>query len=149
MDGVRVLALAGVLAVLLLACGCVQIPSSGEQITPSVVTTPPGITLPEAAPEIVPLYRRGDIVDFSPVTGKEPHLIILDYDNRTGSYLYDRIFRQENGSWGYRLYPEPGLASAKSLEKDDPYLITHISIADLETRFPSREIFDNFESHQT
>ncbi len=51
------------------------------------------------------------------------------------------FFKNENRRWGYRLYPEPRWDFVDSLESNKPYLITHINITDLETRFPSREIF--------
>jgi hypothetical protein len=133
----------------LLVVGCVQQSSTAEKKNTSIVLTPQSISgvpdttqLPDAHPGIIPRYRTGDIIDFSKNIEKVPHLIILDYNNKTDMYQYDIIFRNDNKSWGYRLYPETRWDSVESIEKNEPYLITHINITDLETRFQSREIFE-------
>jgi hypothetical protein len=139
----------GILICTLLIVGCVQTNSHAEKITPAIIITTPSTPdvpdvppLPAARPEIMPRYREGDVIDFSPNADKVPHLIILDYHNKTGQYLYDIIFRNDNRSWGYRIYPEPRLGSVDSIEKNEPYLITHMNITDLDTWFPSKEIFE-------
>lgn len=133
----------------LLIAGCVQTNSPVEKVAPSFFITPqntPGepdiIKQPVADTEILPRYRAGDVIDFSQNIDKVPHIIILDYNNKTGQYQYDIIFRNDNKTWGYRLYPEPRWDSRVSVEKNEPFLITHINITDIETRFQSREIFE-------
>jgi hypothetical protein len=139
----------GILICTLLIAGCTQTKSPVEKISTAVVITSqntPGMSnvtpLPGTSPEITPRFRQGDIIDFSHNINKVPHLIILDYNNKTGQYQYDIIFQNENKSWGYRLYPEPRWDYANSVEKNESYLITHINMTDLETRYISREIFE-------
>jgi hypothetical protein len=74
--------------------------------------------IPTFRPDTMPRYRQGDVIDFSQNINKVPHLIILDYNNKTGQYQYDIIFQNENKSWGYRLYPEPLWDSVDSVEKN-------------------------------
>jgi len=132
----------GILICVFLTMGCVQTNSPVEDAVPVLVTTSHGISLPVTSPEIIPQYRPGDIIDHTQNIDREPHLIIIDLNNTSGQYQYDIIFRNPNKSWGYRLYPEPRWNFVNSVEKNDPYLITHINITDLETRFQSREIFE-------
>lgn len=135
----------------LLVVGCVQVQTSSiaEKKNTIIVIIPqstsgvPNATqLPAAHPGIIPRYQTGDIIDFSQNIDKVPHLVILDYNNKTDKYQYDIIFRNDNKSWGYRLYPEPRWDSVESVEKNESYLITHINITDLEIRFQNREIFE-------
>jgi len=139
----------GILLCTLLIVGCVQTNIPVEEKNPARVTTlqdtprVQNITpLPTTSPAIVPQYQQGDIIDSTRNIDRVPHLIILDFNNTTGQYQYDIIFRNENKSWGYRIYPEPRWVSVGFFEKNETYLGTHINITNLETWFPSKEIFE-------
>lgn len=132
----------GILMCALLITGCVQTNSPVGEKTPVLVTSSNDTPLPVITTEIIPQFRPGDIIDSTQNLDRVPHLIILDYNNTTRQYQYDIIFRNVNKSWGYRLYPETRWVSVGFFEKNETYLLTHINITDIETRFPSKEIFE-------
>jgi hypothetical protein len=145
--------LTGLLICALLVSGCIQAAApnetatSGNHSSPSNLSPNPEKTeispLPDTSTVVVARYQTGDIVDFNPNAKKEPHIIILAYDPATARYQYDIIYSQKNGSWGYRLYPELRWNNRTMIENYEPYLIAHINLTDLETRYPSRGIFEN------
>lgn len=141
--GMKYLLLIVLLMAVVITAGCVG--GNKETVvtpTPQIIYVTVTVTPTQTTLNIIPRYQQGDIIDFSPNIDKVPHLIILDYNNKTGQYQFDRIFRNENRSWGYRLYPEPQWNNMESIEKNHTYLIDHINLTGLETRFQSREIFE-------
>jgi hypothetical protein len=134
--------IAGLLICTILIVGCVQPDSPPVEKTPVIVATYEDTPVSTPSPEIIPQYHAGDIVDGTQNIERTPHLIILDYNKTSGEYDYDIIFRNANKSWGYRIYPEHRYMPVAEFEKNASYLLTHINLTDLATRFPSREIFE-------
>jgi hypothetical protein len=132
----------GLLVCIFLIAGCMQSNSSVVEKTPIVVVTTKESPKPTTSPEIIPRYHTGDIVDGTQNINRTPHLIILDYNKTSGEYDYDIIFRNANESWGYRIYPEHRYMPVAEFERNASYLLTHINLTDLETRFPSKELFE-------
>ena len=138
----NVVVITGLLIYTLLMTGCVQTHSPAMEKIPVFLPTTKEILVMATSQEITPRYHPGDIVDGTQNIERTPHLIILDYNKTSGEYDYDIIFRNANKSWGYRIYPEHRYMPIAEFERNASFLLTHINLTDLETWFPSKEIFE-------
>lgn len=118
----------GALILMLLAAGCTDEPP------------------PEPVPEdIFPLslvgggedarYIAGDIVAKSPSQG-EPLWLILGYDNSTDLYKRTFIFKNADGTWGYRRDTRVDVYPRGDLEKIYPVRVAHVSVASIPIGIP-------------
>ncbi|HNX17356.1 MAG TPA: hypothetical protein PKM50_03395 [Methanoregula sp.] len=91
-------------------------------------------TVTTATP-IGPLYTAGDIVASSsnPATG----WLIISYDSAKDSYTRAFIYKNSNGSWGYRINSDTETASRKVMEKVYAVKVTHVSVSSIPTAAPT------------
>ncbi len=99
----------------ILIAGCTD---STPATTPSVQSSPTTI------PATTALYTAGDIV--SPKSGAETGWLILDYDSGTDSYERAFIYRNSDGSWGYRVNSLTETLARPVLEKVNTVKVTHV-----------------------
>lgn len=100
-----------------LIAGCTN--SASVNTTPaktSTITTTPGTT---------PLYTAGDIVR-SPKASPETGYLILKYDSGSDSYERAFIYRNNDGSWGYRVDSRTETLGRSVLEKVNTVKVIHV-----------------------
>lgn len=110
----------GVLVVLIvgvLVAGCTD---SSSTNTPPTQTTEITATLSNT-----PLYTTGDIVR-SPKASAETGWLILNYDAGSDSYERAFIYRNTDGTWGYRVDSRSEKSSRPGLEKVNTVKVTHV-----------------------
>jgi hypothetical protein len=108
--------------------GCTN--SASVNTTPaqtSAITTTPGTTA---------LYTAGDIVR-SPKASAETGYLILKYDSGSDSYERAFIYRNTDGSWGYRVDSSTATLSRSALEKVYTVKITHIDPSQVSLKQPT------------
>ncbi|MEI7857574.1 MAG: IPT/TIG domain-containing protein [Methanomicrobiales archaeon] len=109
-----------VLSAVILTTGCTDsAPASTSSDQSAVITTTPSIT---------PLYMAGDIVR-SPKGTAETGWLILNYDAGTDSYERAFIYRNTDGTWGYRVDSRSEKSSRPGLEKVNTVKVTHVDSA--------------------
>ncbi|MDO9324264.1 MAG: hypothetical protein Q7T80_04820, partial [Methanoregula sp.] len=112
-----VIAVLVVLIAGVLIAGCTD---SAPASTPPAQT--PAIT---TAPSTTALYVAGDIVR-SPKSAAETGWLILKYDAGTDSYERAFIYRNADGTWGYRVDSRSENSGRLGLEKVNTVKVTHI-----------------------
>ncbi len=123
-----VIAVLVVLIAGVLIAGCTN--SASVNTTPaqtSAITTTQGTTA---------LYTVGDIVR-SPKAGSESGYLILKYDSGSDSYERAFIYRNTDGSWGYRVDSSIATLSRSALEKVYTVKITHVDPAQVSLKQPT------------
>jgi hypothetical protein len=85
-----------------------------------------------------PKYKVGDII------GGRQSIIIIDYNSWTDRYQYDKIFQNNDGSWGYRLYPDYIWENRLTIERNNPSLQAHLDPSKIITKFHDKEAYQNW-----
>jgi hypothetical protein len=83
-----------------------------------------------------PLYTAGDIIRSS--SGSEsPAWMVIGYDAATDSYKRALIYKNSDGSYGYRQSPATETSKRAMLEKVYTVKITHVSVDSVPTAAPT------------
>jgi hypothetical protein len=83
-----------------------------------------------------PLYTAGDIVRSS--TGStSPAWLVVSYDSASDSYTRALIYKNDDGTWGYRTSPATETSKRAVLEKVYTVKITHVTVASVPTAAPT------------
>ncbi len=100
-----------------LIAGCTDSSSANNPPaqTPAITTTP----------SATPLYTAGDIVRSSKGAA-ETGWLILKYDSGSDSYQRAFIYRNSDGSWGYRVDSRTENSGRSVLEKVNTVKVTHV-----------------------
>ncbi len=105
--------------------GCSDSPdSSGTSQTIATTTT------------ISPLYSAGDIVR-SANGGESPAWLVVSYDSATDSYSRALIYKNADGTWGYRVNSNKDTSKREVLEKVFTVKITHVAVSSVPTAAPT------------
>ena len=123
-----VIAVLVVLIAGVLIAGCTN--SASVNTTPaqtSAITTTPGTTA---------LYIAGDIVRSSKADAETGYLI-LKYDSGSDSYERAFIYRNTDGSWGYRVDSSTATLSRSALEKVYTVKISHVDPSQIPMKNPT------------
>ena len=117
------------LSIFLILCvtimGCSN--SSGSTATPTGTVT--------TATTIGPLYSAGDIVgsSSSPSTG----WLVISYDSAKDSYTRAYIYKNTDGTWGYRINSNTEQYPRSTMEKVYKIKITHVTVSSIPTSAPT------------
>jgi hypothetical protein len=83
-----------------------------------------------------PLFIAGDIVRTA--TGSEsPAWLVVSYDPAGDSYTRALIYRNTDGSWGYRVNSRTETSQRTTLERTFTVKITHVTVASVPTAAPA------------
>ncbi len=88
------------------------------------------------APSTAALYRAGDIVR-SPKTAEETGYLILKYDAGADSYERAFIYRNDDGSWGYRVDSESLTLPRPAFEKINTVKVAHVDPSGVSLKKPA------------
>jgi hypothetical protein len=111
-----------------LIAGCTDSATSNNQPSQTSAVT--------EAPSTTPLYTAGDIVR-SPKAGAGIGYLILKYDSGTDSYERAFIYRNSDGTWGYRADSRTETLSRPVLEKVNTVKVTHVDPSAISLKGPS------------
>lgn len=106
--------------------GCLS--SSDSTATNTTGTMTPATT-------IAPLYVAGDIVGSSSSTSTG--WLIISYNSATDSYTRAYIYKNTNGTWGYRTNSDTETQTRSVLEKVYKVKITHVMVSSVPTAAPT------------
>ncbi len=122
----------GVLCIFLIAgitmAGCSDSPDS------AVPGSTPGSGAVATAP--ASLYTAGDIVR-SATGGESPAWLVISYDPAGDSYTRALIYRNTDGSYGYRMNSKTETSTRAMMEKIYTVKITHVSVESVPTAAPT------------
>lgn len=83
-----------------------------------------------------PLYTAGDIVRSA--TGSEsPAWLVVSYDSASDSYTRALIYRNTDGSWGYRVNSKTETSQRTMMEKVYTVKIAQVTVASVPTGAPT------------
>jgi hypothetical protein len=83
-----------------------------------------------------PLFTTGDIVRST--TGSEsPAWLVLSYDPAGDSYTRALIYKNTDGTWGYRVNSKTDTSQRVMMEKVFTVKITHVTVASVPTAAPT------------
>ena len=102
----------------------------------SVNTTPAQTSAITTNPVTTAHYIAGDIVRSSQADAETGYLI-LKYDSGSDSYERAFIYRNSDGSWGYRVDSSTGILSRSALEKVYTVKITHVDPSQIPLKNPA------------
>lgn len=119
-------------SIFLIACiavmGCSDNSGSSDSGKSSTVVT--------TQTTIGPVYSAGDIVRSS--TGSTTNAwLILSYDSTTDKYTKAFVYRNSDGTWGYRLNSDTSTMSRKDLEKVYTVKITSTTVSAVPVKTPT------------
>jgi hypothetical protein len=104
--------------------GCSENPDSAGSNTAAATTT------------AGTLYTAGDIVRTA--TGVEsPAWLVVSYDSAADSYTRALIFKNTDGTWGYRINSKTDTSKRAVMEKTFTVKITHVTVASVPTEAPT------------
>jgi hypothetical protein len=83
-----------------------------------------------------PLFTTGDIVR-SPTGGESPAWLVLSYDPAGDSYTRALIYKNTDGTWGYRVNSKTDTSQRAMMEKVFTVKITHVTVASVPTAAPT------------
>jgi len=116
-----------------------NIPETNEFVKKvSVSTTKEPISIQTVTTTQLPDYKKGDII------GSGQSIIIIDYNSWTDRYQYDKIFQNDDRSWGYRLYPDYNWEDRLTIERNYPNLQAHLDPSKIITKFRDKESYQNW-----
>ena len=84
----------------------------------------------------VPLYTAGDIVR-SPTGSTSPAWMVISYNPADDSYTRAFIYKNDDGSYGYRMSPATETISRTLMEKVYTVKITHVTVSSVATAAPT------------
>jgi hypothetical protein len=83
-----------------------------------------------------PLFTAGDIVRSA--TGSEsPAWLVVSYDSASDSYSRALIYKNTDGSWGYRENSNTEMSQRAVMEKVDTVKIAHVTVSSVPTAAPT------------
>ncbi len=117
--------------------------SSGSSLTPSSTApsdTAPGF--PDAGPEVSPLspplkFWTGDII--GDATTDTAGWIVLDTNPAAKEYKVDLIYRNDDGSWGWREFPVEEWTPQVYLEEGSSIVIATMNPANIRSNYPNED----------
>ena len=115
-SGIIIAVLVVLIAAVLIA-GCTDSSSANKQPAQATAIT--------TTPSNAPLYTAGDIVRSSKGAA-ETGWLILKYDSGSDSYQRAFIYRNTDGSWGYRVDSRTENSGRSVLEKVNTVKVTHV-----------------------
>lgn len=83
-----------------------------------------------------PLYTAGDIVR-SASGGTSSGWLIVSYDSATDSYTRAFIYKNSDGTWGYRINSNTETSARSVMEKVYTVKITHVTVSSIPTAAPT------------
>jgi hypothetical protein len=83
-----------------------------------------------------PLYTAGDIIRTAN-GGESPAWLVVSYDSAGDSYSRALIYRNTDGSWGYRVNSKTETSQRMTLEKTFTVKITHVTVESVPTAAPA------------
>lgn len=89
-----------------------------------------------AATTAGPLYTAGDIVR-SASGSESPAWLVVSYDAATDSYKRALIYKNSDGSYGYRVNANAETSKRAAIEKVFTVKITHVEVASVSTAAPT------------
>jgi len=117
------------LSIFLILCvtimGCSN--SSGSTATTTGTVT--------TATTIAPLYTAGDIVGSS--SSSSTGWLVISYDSAKDSYTRAYIYKNTDGTWGYRVNSNTEQYPRLTMEKVYKIKITHVTISSIPTSAPT------------
>jgi hypothetical protein len=84
---------------------------------------------------IAPLYTAGDIVGSS--SSPSSAWLIISYDSAKDTYTRAFIYKNTDGTWGYRLNSNSETYPRSTMEKVYKVKITHVTISSIPTSAPT------------
>ena len=120
-----------VIAILVLLFAGVLIAGCTDSAPATTTSVQPSPTTPATTA----LYTAGDIV--SPKSGAETGWLILKYDSGTDSYERAFIYKNSDGSWGYRVNSLTEILVRPVLEKVNTVKVTHIDPSQVPLKQPT------------
>jgi hypothetical protein len=99
--------------------------------------TTPAQTAVTTTASNTPLYSAGDIVQSPKATNKETGWFILKYESSTDSYERAFIYRNADGTWGYRVDSRTESLGRVPLEKVNTVKVTSVSLDQVAIRQPA------------
>ncbi|MDD1701841.1 MAG: IPT/TIG domain-containing protein [Methanoregula sp.] len=122
------------IAVSLVLIACVAIVGCSSSSTSTAQTDTSSTITTETT--VSPLYTAGDIVKSS--TGStSTGWLIISYDSATDSYTRAFIYKNSDGSWGYRINSNTETAKRSVMEKIYTDLVTHVTVSSIPTQAPT------------
>ena len=82
------------------------------------------------------LYSAGDIVR-SVTGGDSPAWLVVDYDPASDSYTRALIYKNADGTWGYRVNSKSETSQRPMMEKIYTVRVAHVSVASVPTGAPT------------
>lgn len=89
-----------------------------------------------AATTTGPLFTAGDIIR-SATGGDSPAWLVLSYDSTGDSYTRALIYKNSDGSWGYRVNSNTDTLNRAVMEKVYTVKITHVTVESVPTAAPT------------
>ena len=83
-----------------------------------------------------PLYTVGDIVRTA-TGGESPAWLVVSYNSAGDSYTRALIYKNTDGSWGYRVNSKTEISQRTTMEKTFTVKITHVTVASVPTMAPT------------
>jgi hypothetical protein len=83
-----------------------------------------------------PLYAAGDIVR-SATGGESPAWLVVSYDSAGDSYTRALIYKNADGTWGYRVNSKTETSLRAIMEKVYTVKITHVTVSSVPTAAPT------------
>jgi len=123
--------LIAVLIVCMLVAGCLNNSSSANTTTKSAQTT-----TSQTVPTSIARYTAGDIVK-SPTGESGNGWLVISYDPASDSYERAIIYRNTDGSWGYRVDTRTVTSKRTSMENAFPDKVTHVTVSSVGVRKPT------------
>jgi len=126
--------LSGLIAVLIvcvLIAGCLNNSGSANTTTKS-----PQATTSQTVPTSIARYTAGDIVK-SPTGESGNGWLVISYDPASDSYERAIIYRNIDGSWGYRVDTRTVTSKRTSMENAFPDKVTHVTVSSVGVRKPT------------
>lgn len=122
---VKIFAILGIILVIGVSlAGCSESSDQASSDTGTVTTT------------AAPLYTAGDIVRSASGT-ESPAWLVVSYDAAQGTYTRALIYRNTDGSYGYRMNSATDSTSRDVMEKVYTIKITHVTVASVPTAAPT------------
>lgn len=100
--------------------------SSSDSAATTVVTT---------ETTIAPAFSAGDVVASS--SSPTSAWLIISYDSSTDEYTRAYIYKNTDGSWGYRLNANTETSSRTTMEKVYKVKVTHVTVSSIPTAQPT------------
>jgi hypothetical protein len=124
----KILTILGIfLVICVLVTGCTNNSGSNSAATATTASIP--------STTAGPLYTAGDIVGSS--SNPSSAWLIISYDSSTDAYTRAFIYKNTDGTWGYRINSNTESYPRSALEKVYKVKITHVTVSSIPTTAPT------------